>query len=423
MGGKASYVFKTTAVSMKIAAMMAGNIKVGREYSSLRHEPVFFDGMHKCIKYFVSLTLWVFHPAMRMMIMLAVMGTPREHSDDIKIFFNTFNKALGDYLAEPDYIWDPYLIMMDHKGANFEALERVYGEDFRKYKTVTCQWHFLHCAEKYISKCSDSERQSFRTWCKHLCQAHTRKEYCQLQTLIKGVAKKYDFIQWWKWWVPRCPHLCPTICGFNLPRMNQAEIGQLKLKQHKPRWLTEAVKVDMVELTFQSEKYKKFVCNIEKISGRGPTLKKRTGRERVEEWHFVDQFCDVIQNGDLLDEGDDPNDMAFMPSVCAKHKAPRNDIGIQEKLKKGIKRNVSKQYKSKIGKKLPERTGRGFNHQFASDNIEGSGLGASTKKNKKNCSVDDEDIIVPTEIEKEFMKENRVYYIVLDKGYEKSPKM
>ena len=92
----------------------------------------------------------------------------------------------------------------------------------------------------------------------------------------------------------------------------------------------------MVELTFQSEKYKKFVCNIEKISGQGPTLKKCTERERVGERHFVDQFCDVIQNGDLLDEGDDPNDMAFMTSARAKHKALRNDIGIQEKPKKGI---------------------------------------------------------------------------------------
>ena len=130
---------------------------------------------------------------------------------------------------------------------------------------------------------------------------------------------------------------------------------------------------------------------------------------------FRSQFCDVIQNGDLLDEGDDPNDMAFMPSACAKHKAPRNDIGIQEKRKKGIKRNLSKEYKLKIGKKLPERRGRGFNHRFASDNIEGSGLGGNTKKNKKNCSVDDVDIMVPTEIEKDFMKGNRVYYIVLDK--------
>ena len=114
---------------------------------------------------------------MRMMVLLAVMDTPREHSDDIEIFFDTFNKALGDYLNEPEYIWDPFLIMMDHKGANFEALECVYGENFRKYKAVTCQWHFLHYAEKYLAKCVESERKSFCTWCKQLCQAHTQKEY------------------------------------------------------------------------------------------------------------------------------------------------------------------------------------------------------------------------------------------------------
>ena len=85
-------------------------------------------GMHTGVKFFVSLTFWVFHPVMRMMLLLAVMDRPRKHSDDIKIFFDTLNKALGDYLNEPEYIWDPFLIMMDHKGANFEALEQVYGE-------------------------------------------------------------------------------------------------------------------------------------------------------------------------------------------------------------------------------------------------------------------------------------------------------
>ena len=112
-----------------------------------------------------------------------------------------------------------------------------------------------------------------------------------------------------------------------------------------------------------------------------------------------------------------------MPSAHAKHKAPSTDIGIQEKPEKGIKRNISKEYKSKIGKKLPERRGRGFNHHFACNSIEASGLGPKTMKNKRTCSVDEEDLFVPTEIEKEFMKGNRVYYIVLDKGYEKSPKM
>ena len=106
-----------------------------------------------------------------------VRDMPREHSDDIKIFFDTFNKALGGYLNEPEHIRDPFLIKMDHKEANFEALECIYGENFRKHKAVTCQWHFLHCAEKYLVKYLESERKSFHTWCKQLCQAHTCKEY------------------------------------------------------------------------------------------------------------------------------------------------------------------------------------------------------------------------------------------------------
>ena len=489
MGGKASYVFKTSAVSLKIAAMMSGKIKVGGQDSSLRTEPAFFDGMHTRVKYFVSLTLWVFHNAMRMMILLAVMDTPREHSDDIEIFFNTFNEALADYLKEPEYIWDPFLIMMDHKGANFEALERVYGENFRRYRTVTCQWHFLHCAEKYLSKCSESERKSFRQWCMELCLAHTRKEYKRLARLIKGIAKKYNFLPWWKWWAPRCPHVVPAIRGFNLPRMNQAEIGQSKMKPEKRLWLTEAVKVDMIDLTFQSDRYNKFVRNEEKICGRGPTLKKRNERERAEERRFVEQFCDVIENGDILEERDNPDEMSFMPSSRAKHKAPLYDIGIQEKPKSRKKTGMTKGGKGV--KKLPDRSGRGFNPKFVSDDddddntppINPSKMRYQSKskipldrqpssddevflrlpepswRNKSKSKIpvqrqpnpedevfppvavlrpknqqkgkgpvrrvpdNDDYVIVPNEIETEFMKENRVYYIVLQEGYQNSKKM
>ena len=143
--------------------------------------------------------------------------------------------------------------------------------------------------------------------------------------------------------------------------MNQAEPGQLRMKPEKRLWLMEAVKVDMVDLAFQTAKYKKFIRNAEKIGGRGPTLKKRNERERVEERRFVDQFCDVIENGDLLEEHEDPEDMEFMPSSWAKHKAPVYDVGIQEKPKKK-KGGVPKK-----GKKLPERSGRGSNPCFAGD--------------------------------------------------------
>ena len=123
MGHKASYVFKTSAISLWIAAMMSGKIKINGEDSPLAYEPAYFDGMHSRVKHFVTLTCWAFHLAMQLMMILVVMDTPSENANDIEIFFDTFNKALADYLEEEDYIWDPYLIMMDHKGANFEAIE------------------------------------------------------------------------------------------------------------------------------------------------------------------------------------------------------------------------------------------------------------------------------------------------------------
>ena len=76
-------------------------------------------------------------------------------------------------------------------------------------------------------------------------------------------------------------------------------------------------------------------------------MKKCNEREHAEERRFVDQFCEVILHGDLLDEVEDPNAKDFMPSLGAKHKAPKNmNIGIQEhppqqiKYKKGREKNA-----------------------------------------------------------------------------------
>ena len=46
-----------------------------------------------------------------------------------------------------------------------------------------------------------------------------------------------------------------------------AEVGQSKMKPDKRMWLTEAIKVDMVDYAFQTDRYKKFLKNAEKISG------------------------------------------------------------------------------------------------------------------------------------------------------------
>ena len=113
--------------------------------------------MHSRVKYFVSLTLSVFHPGMRCMVILAIMDALKEDANNIEIFFNVFCKSLQNYIGKPRYIWDPYYIMMDEKGANFEAIEWVFGPEFQQAKTKTCQWHFIHCAERYLAKAPDSK--------------------------------------------------------------------------------------------------------------------------------------------------------------------------------------------------------------------------------------------------------------------------
>ena len=70
------------------------------------------------------------------------------------------------------------------------------------------------------------------------------------------------------------PYVVPAIRGFNLPRMNMAEVGQSKMKPEKRLWLTEVVKVDMVKYAFQTNKYNRFLRNSEKVGGHGLTMKK-----------------------------------------------------------------------------------------------------------------------------------------------------
>ena len=91
------------------------------------------------------------------MVILVIMNALKEDANNIEIFFKVFCKSLQNYIGEPGYIRDPYYIMMDEKGANFEAIEQVFDPEFWQVKTKTCQWHFIHCAEWYLAKAPDSE--------------------------------------------------------------------------------------------------------------------------------------------------------------------------------------------------------------------------------------------------------------------------
>ena len=116
---------------------------------------------------------------------------------------------------------------------------------------------------------------------------------------------------------------------------------------------------------------------------------------------------------------EDPNDLAFMPSARAKHKAPAHDIGIQEKPNKGKK--VPKGGKG--GKKLPNRSGQGFNPRYTEETPCPTQTKSQKKKDVREVDNPDTCVMVPDDIERDFVKANRVYYVVLSPHLEKSDKL
>ena len=64
---------------------------------------------------------------------------------------------------------------------------------------------------------------------------------------------------------------------------------------------------------------------------------------------------------------------------------------------------------------MPDRIGKGFNPHY-------NGSIQQQKINQLVCQEENDEIVVPKNVEKEFIKPNQVYYIVLKQGQEKSTK-
>ena len=161
--------------------------------------------------------------------------------------------------------------------------------------------------------------------------------------------------------------------------------------------------------------------------GPGPTQKQKSAHQCAEERRYVEQLCNVIWTGDLLEECEKVGDITdFVPSVCAKHHRPKNlNVGIQQRPKKKMAHRdgtsdrhiifvddevqiVQKTYnpkKSDSQKKNPERCGRGFNPHYQ-DTM------------KAHVNLND----VPKDIKEWLLASNNILLIHLSKSHQESTK-
>ena len=87
--------------------------------------------------------------------------------------------------------------MMDEAGCNFDAVGKVFGDDFRINKTLTCQFHFKQCAEKKIQMMKEDEWKTFRKRLSDIFTASTVSEYRMICNNIEKKVEQYKMEGWW----------------------------------------------------------------------------------------------------------------------------------------------------------------------------------------------------------------------------------
>ena len=107
-----------------------------------------FDGNHKRVKTFVTLTASVYHLLLKKQIVLATMNCKHEDSNYVAKFWRTLNEAFKKANGT-EKRFSPTGCLSDIASANFNELSTIHGEDVPE-KLKSCEFHFKQAVERKI---------------------------------------------------------------------------------------------------------------------------------------------------------------------------------------------------------------------------------------------------------------------------------
>ena len=155
-------VFKTSSKKMKLTLNMdvdSSNF-LGKEYCN-------FDGNHKRVVDFVTLTASVYHPLLKKQVILATMQC--KHENEITILWELFNKAYQE-VNGVENSFNPKGFCSDMAGANFSSLINVFGEEVLD-RAKGCEVHFKLSYGKQMKSMDPLKASRFEELAKELLYA------------------------------------------------------------------------------------------------------------------------------------------------------------------------------------------------------------------------------------------------------------
>lgn len=201
--------------------------------------------------------------------------------------------------------------MFDEAGANWDAVEKIFGKNARANRSVSCKFHFFQCARRQASgNWSEKAKSVFNDLVRDISKALTPYLYDQARRKLQAFveeekSKRGHIIGWFKWWHQRRTHIFDAFkCDAPLtPTVNLAEVGHSKWAKKGAYRLSLAVAAeeDVAEAILLSKKLTAFGCG----SYKGGAKRSQTDRLR---WSHSQQvarakaFGDEVANSNVESE-------------------------------------------------------------------------------------------------------------------------
>ena len=293
MNNGSDYVFK---FSKFIAENIAVRMDINKPYNILQEENAYFDATHTRVHSFKSFGLWTYHPTMHQTIRLASMEMRSENTNDISTFFMLLNEVLREVTGKEDYMFNPRCFMCDEGGANYNAIKKVYGEEFCAERVRGCQFHFKNSVNQRSNKIMLEDQATFKQICKKLCEATTVAIYHVLKGRLDDMANKYEFLEpWIDWWHQRRSHFWPLQRRWT-PSVNLSEQGNSKWVRCNTMRLVHAAHDDVATMIVQEEEIYEFDRNILKSGGRGPSVSEHAAKDKSQQTDVAVDFVNIRDN-------------------------------------------------------------------------------------------------------------------------------
>ena len=214
-------VFKSSRNQLERAKEMdyTGDHFLAKEYCH-------FDGNHKRVRDFVTLTASVYHPLLRKQKVLATMQCKHENEKYVTMFWNLFNECFKLINGDAES-FNPVGFMVDMAGANFNGLNNIFGDGILD-RIKSCEFHFRQSYEKRCRLMDDETKTLFKGHVEAMMYAASPVSYeVAYRNLLEFISSKSELLtllDWLQWWNERKEFIFRAFTSVDAPNSNLAEV-------------------------------------------------------------------------------------------------------------------------------------------------------------------------------------------------------